>query len=131
MMWVVMYWPVQSWMVSLIGSFDSTVAAAAALASIATASIATVRFLTDVFIGFTSSCPWRGPVSCTNSREGACALTSRRQALSSRWTTAPAGVSNLWSELTLSRRWRSPARVEIPAASLGGQLMSPMMPGLH
>ena len=60
MMWVVMYWPVQSWMVSLIGSFDSTAAAAPAPASPVATSAAATSFLTDVFIGFTPSCPETG-----------------------------------------------------------------------
>ena len=57
-------------------------------------------------------------------------MRSRAVAKPSRagWTTAPARLE-LESKLTLSRRRRSPARVEIPAASLGGQLMSPRMPG--
>ena len=73
MMLVVMYWPVQSWMVSLIGSFDSTAAAVPNPAGPVAISIAAVRFLKDVFIGVSASCRRTEPVSCTNSPREACA----------------------------------------------------------
>ena len=89
MMWVVMYWPVQSWMVSLIGSFDSTATAATEPASPAAASIAAVSFLTDIFIFVASSCPWQEPdIMHELSRYD---IRSRAAAKSfhAGWTTAP------------------------------------------
>ena len=50
MIWVVMYWPVQSWIVSLIGSFDSTAVAASGPARAVDASAAAASLFMVVLI---------------------------------------------------------------------------------
>ena len=55
MMWVVMYCPVQSWMVSLMGSSDSTAVVARGQASATSTAIA--NFFASTFIFFLPSDP--------------------------------------------------------------------------